>query len=434
MSFEQMILEKIRYRVYNIDSILKYRMRDIYFTRERKMPFPKVVLYSLCKKGLTSKMEIFDFDEIVNTADISSPAVLKQREKLSAKIYEDMMDENNICFYNQFPEKVKLFKGYILAASDGCEFEIPNTILTRNKCGNYTNPAARAHVDNMYDLLNCFVLGTTVNYGKSNERAIAKENWDKVKQLNLNFPIITVRDRGYMSLKEVNQLNENKTKFVIRLDEGNYKETIAALTSNDETVEIAFRPQHIWRYKDSDPEYCKHMKTTRATTSFRMVVVELENGEKQYLATNLSPEEFTTEDIQKIYKLRWGIESSFHTLKESLKIESITSSKDNLIKQDIYSQMLAFNTIQAFVNANNEKIDQSTYKHKMKTNTNMAVGFFKKYFLYILVEEDDTKKKYLLGKLEEGIKRHIVPNRPGRKYTVNKKKHNKYPINKRKSF
>ena len=399
------------------------------------MPFAKVVMYSLCKKGLTSKMEAFDFDEIVNTADISSPAVLKQREKLSAEIYKDIMDENLVCFYNQFPDKVKLFKGHILAAFDGSDLEIPNTILIRSKCGGRDGSVPRAHIDNMFDLLNCFVLNTTVNYGKSNERVKAKENWSKVKELNLNFPIISVRDRGFMSLKEVNLLNESDDLFVIRLDEGNYKDAIAAMTSNDETVEIKFAQSQINKYKESDQKYYEHMKTTKSNASFRVVVIELENGEKSYLATNLTAEKFTYEDIKEIYKLRWGVETNFHILKESLKIESITSSKDELIKQDIYSQMLAFNTIQAFVNANNEKIDQPKYKHEMKTNMNMAIGFFKKFFIHILIENDANKKKFLVERLETAIKQHLVPKRPGRKKPVeHKHKNNKYPINKRKSF
>lgn len=41
------------------------------------MDFGKVVLYGMNKRGLTSKMEIEDFTELINMTDISSPAVLK---------------------------------------------------------------------------------------------------------------------------------------------------------------------------------------------------------------------------------------------------------------------------------------------------------------------------------------------------------------------
>ena len=431
MSYEEIIIENIRRFIYALATHAMYRKCNTDFTRDRKMPFAKVVLYNLARKGLTNKMEIFNFDELVETADISSPAVLKQREKLNPEIYTEMMNMNNICFYNQFND-AKLFKGYILGASDGSDFEIPNTVSTRSKCGPTT--VARGHVDSMFDLLNNFVLGVTFDYGKTDERAKAKEIWNAVKALNLRYPIISVRDRGYMSIKEVFQLNKNNDKYVIRFDEKNYKDTIKSMKSNDEIVEIKCRKDNVAKYKDSDPEYCKEMETNGFKVSCRVVTVELETGEKEYLATNLESDKFTYEDIKKIYTLRWGIETNFHTLKESLKIESISSSKEDLIKQDIYSQMVAFNTLQAFANAKEKEIDQPKYKHEMKININMAVGFFKKYFIYLLIEENMLKKKILMEELSDNIKRYLVPKRPGRKYPIQPNKRNKYPINKRKSF
>jgi len=177
------------------------------------------------------------------------------------------------------------------------------------------------------------------------------------------------------------------------------------------------------------------MKINKADTKFRVVIVDLPNGEKEYLATNLDKKSFSYDDIKNVYSLRWGIETNFHILKENLKIEAISSSKDELIKQDIYSQMLAYNTLQAFINTNDEKIEQDNYKHQMKTNMNMAIGFFKKYFIYILIEEDENIKFSLIEQLENAIRRHLVPIRKNRHYPRNKNRvKNKHSINKRKSF
>ena len=77
------------------------------------MPFDKVVLYGLNKKGITSKMEIEDFTDLINSVDVSSPAVLKQRLKLEGKIYLDIMQTNLVDFYEKFTDDVKLFHGYI---------------------------------------------------------------------------------------------------------------------------------------------------------------------------------------------------------------------------------------------------------------------------------------------------------------------------------
>ena len=74
------------------------------------------------------------------------------------------------------------------------------------------------------------------------------------------------------------------------------------------------------------------------------------------------------------------------------------------------------------------------YKHEMRINFNMAIGFFKKFFILILIEEDMDLREKLMDKLEEKIEKYLEPVRPRRKYPRNKDKKNKYPINKRKSF
>jgi IS4 transposase len=79
----------------------------------------------------------------------------------------------------------------------------------------------------------------------------------------------------------------------------------------------------------------------------RIVNIQLDTGETEILATNLFDAEMTLEDLNKLYNLRWGIETNYHYLKESMKIENISSSKKLLIEQDIFSQMLSFNLLQA---------------------------------------------------------------------------------------
>ena len=70
--------------------------------------------------------------------------------------------------------------------------------------------------------------------------------------------------------------------------------------------------------------------------------------------------------MKELYNLRWQIEINYHMLKESVKIEAITSRKEELIKQDIYSQMLVFNILQTFAEDVRKEIAQSKYKHEMR--------------------------------------------------------------------
>lgn len=414
----------------------KFRMSNGDFTRNRKMPFKNVVYYNLNKKGLTSKMEIVEFNEIINGADISSPAVLKQREKLNANIYKEMQIVNLKDFYNNYKEEVKLFKGYILSATDGSDFEIPNTNTTRinynSKKDNST--VARAHISNSFDVLNHFILSTIIGPENADEKEMDLQNLKEIKDMQLPYPIIRVKDRGYTSLKDIYYSNINNDKFVVRLRKTDFKKQVSNMKSNDEIICIPYQYDRVRYYKDKDIDFYNLLEESKIEIKVRCVKIILSSGETEILITNLSKEEVSSEEMNELYKLRWQIEINYHILKESLKIELITSSKENLIRQDIYSQMVAFNLLQAFINDAQEDIEQEKYKHEMKININMAVGFYKKFLLYLMIEEDKEKRKALLETLAGSIKNYIVPIRKERSYPRKKDKKNKYSINKRKSF
>jgi hypothetical protein len=105
-----------------------------------------------------------------------------------------------------------------------------------------------------------------------------------------------------------------------------------------------------------------------------------------------------------------------------------------LIKQDIYSQVLVSNMLQAFINKNNKNINQTKYKNKMKTNTNMSVGIFKNTLIYILLENNEKKRSEMMDKFCLAIEKYIIPVKPGRKNKRNNNPKNRYHVNQRKTF
>ena len=381
-------------------------------------------------------MEIEDFTELINMTDICAPAVLKQRLKLNGKIYLDMMKENLKGFYTDFEKEVNLFHGYILAAIDGSDFEIPNTKTTRGKY-NELHPdesVSRASISNMFDVLNHYVMDTIIGKYDYSERKMARQNLNNVKEMSLPYPIIRTMDRGYISLPDMYYSIKNNDKFVVRLQTKTFIKQISKMQSNDEMIKIPYQYDRIRYYKKEYPEFYKIMEETKEDIEIRIVIIENKEGEKIILATNISKEEFKYEDMIELYKLRWEIELNYHSLKECMKIESITSSNDIIIYQDIYSQMLVYNLIQAFKQDAENNIDQTKYKNHMKVNMNMAVGFVKKALVKIILEEDNEIQNKMFELLEQKIEKYLIPVKKDRHYPRKKDKKNKYSINKRKSF
>lgn len=440
----------MKYLEYNINKLeesiesdninLKCRKKPTDFTRKRKLTPNNLILYTLNNRGKTTKMELYDFIKETGINDVTDSALLQQREKLNEEVFKELANESLKDFYEKFPDEVKTLKGkYILIAIDGSDCEVPNTKETRKRYQSINSTdddrVARIKLSNSYDLLNEYVLDTEIEEYKHSELDLANKHIKNTEYIKEYNDLIYVMDRGYFSLSNFYHWIKDDVKFVVRLNRKYLKKEQSMMSSDDEIVEIQYQYDRIRNYKDKDDEFYNFYENVN-TISLRFINVVLPTGEIETLLTNLSEEEFTTEDMNEIYQLRWGIETSYHELKESMQVTNISSSKDGIIRQEIYSQMMVYNILQSICNDLETQISQERFKHPMKINFNMAIGFLKRFLLRILIEEDEEKKRKLSNELFDNILRNLVPIRKERSYPRNKNKKltNKYHINKRKSF
>ncbi len=436
MKYSYKNINIIKEELEKCDFISKCKLSKNDYIRKRKVGPRDIILYELNKKGLSSKMEIINFNNINDIKEISSPGLFKQREKLNPEAFIYLMQVSLKEFYMGYQNEVKTYKGYILTGIDGSDFEIPNTKSSREKYnGKQKGQCARVSVSTCYDLLNKYTLDTIVEKYDYSETKMAQRHYETIDKEKIlgDFKSIRIMDRNYRNLSNIYHYIKNNDKFLIRIASSVYEKENQAMNSNDEIIEIKYEYNRARYYKDIDPEFYEYFSSGNAV-KVRCVKLELETGEIEVLLTNLEKEEFTTEEIKKLYNLRWQIEINYRHLKNDLKIESITSSKETLIKQDIYSQILVSNMLQAFINDNDEKINQEKYKNKMKTNSNMSVGIFKNTLIYILLEDNAKKRCEMMDKFCAAIEKYIIPIKPGRKNKRNNNPKNRYHINQRKTF
>ena len=414
----------------------KCRINEKAFTRERKLKCKDLVLYELNKRGLSTKMEILNFNNINYVENVSAPALFKQREKLNPEAFTYLIQESLKNFYTNYKKEVKTYKGYILEAVDGSDFEVPNTPKAREKYnGKQKQQCARVTVSTCYDILNKYTLDTIVEKYDYSETEMLKQHMETIEKEKIidKYKPIVIADRNYRNLSFFYHAIGKNQKFLIRIGTKVYKEETSKMKTADENIEIKYSRDRISYYKNSDPNLYEYLKKGN-TIKIRCIMIVLETGEIEYLLTNLEEDIFSTNDINELYNLRWQTELNYRHLKNDIKIECITSSKEILIKQDVYSQVLVSNILQAYINDGDELVSNLEYKNKMKVNNNMAVGIFKNSFIYIFLEENIDKRSELMEKLQEAINKFIVPVKPGRKNPRNNNPKNRYHINQRKTF
>lgn len=429
-------LSKIRSKIQSNELKEKWRKSITDFTRKRKMDFEKLIHYILNKKGLSTNMEINNFFNKINEdTDMSAQALLDQRLKLKAEVFVELNEDYLKGFYSEYRETdVKNYKGYILKAIDGTDFEIPNTEKSKDAFGRVKakegESIPRTSVSMCYDVLNGYIIDVIPEKYRANEIYMAKKHMRKDQQITENYDSLYIMDRNYVSFDFLAFLQKRDIKFLSRLNLGYYTKETENMKTKDEIVEIAHTKERIKRKHFEDEETREYAKKNKIEV--RILKYVLKTGEEEYLITNLK--EFSYEELFEIYGKRWNIETLYSSLKNKLQIEKFTSSKEEIIKQDIYASTLVYNMVQTMKNEAKEDIEQKKYKHEMKINENISIGLFKNEMIHIMLEDDDKKRLKRYDKLCKKILKYKIPIRKDRQYKVQWRPDNQNSYNKLKGF
>lgn len=113
--------------------------------------------------------------------------------------------------------------------------------------------------------------------------------------------------------------------------------------------------------------------------SLRVVRVMIAENEYETLITSLPKNIFSLETIKQLYHMRWGIETSFRTLKYTIGLTHLHSKKEEFICQEIYAKLIMYNffeRISAFAVVKHKK----SKKHIYQINYVMAVAICREYY------------------------------------------------------
>lgn len=106
--------------------------------------------------------------------------------------------------------------------------------------------------------------------------------------------------------------------------------------------------------------------------SFRIIRLQTDSGNMETLITNLDPNRFPLSVLKALYAKRWGIETSFRSLKYAVGLIHLHAKKPELVLQEIFAGFLIFNFTQAAAWA----VDASNGVSKYKRHVNFSDAVF----------------------------------------------------------
>lgn len=357
-----------------------------HFSRNRKIPLKTLIEYILFMGSNALKDELYDLSNFNDTPSVS--AFVQQRRKISADAFRFLFDSFNKRTYS--PQN-GLFIGYRLLAVDGSSVPISHnpkdedTYIKQISKGGLSGKGHNAfHLNAMYDLLDHTYTDAVIQ-----GEAHMNEN-DAFNTMILRYngaKAIFIADRGFESLNSFVYVMKKHQKFLIRVKDIHSNGLLSSLPEQ-ESSEFDIDYQFIATTKQTNEvksrkDIYKFMSTTSRFDHFEennpyypvnLRIVRIRIGEDKYesIMTNLDRDEFSYEDIKKLYEMRWGIETSFREIKYSVGLNAFHAKNRESIKQEIYAKLLFYNFSERIIRKVRPKTSKKNRKYQYAINATRA--------------------------------------------------------------
>lgn len=417
---------------------IECKMNPKDFTRDRKLPFARLVLFMLNLVRKTLQVELDRFFALLGLHEqppASKQAFSKARMKLSGQTFIRLNDRLVEEFYadGQFRHS----KGYRLLGVDGSTIQLPASDEITEVYGGQPGasfPMARASV--VFDVENKITVDAVLAPYVSDERVLALEHLQRVAGA-AGVDDIWIFDMGYPAFYLMAALHQAQRQFVVRIYAGFCKEVDAFLAGGapDGRIEIdVFAEGRV-----VNPKFREYLpELDRCVLRLRIVVLDLPQGNRVILLTSLlDPTLFTCEDLGEIYRQRWPVETQYDLYKNVVELEDFTGLSALSVAQDFHATVLACNINALILNDIDQELEaenalRSDRKHAYKANRNLSIAKLKDNVIRLLLGEVEVVSFY--ERLKREIKRNKVPIRPGRSYPRKRRHKSKYSMNKKRAL
>lgn len=358
----------------------------------------------------------------VETPFVTDGAATRARQRLGAGPIEALFKMSAKAWCGQDQARY-LFHGLVLMSLDGTTLRTPDSAANRAHFGGqaYANGTVSSYPQ---------VRGVTLTHLPTHLIAAARfgsyaiaENTHALDLVDdISDHSLTVVDKGFLSAQLLLRLtSRGQNRHFLIPAKSNTKWTIVEGNPGDAIVEMKVSAQA----RKQAPEL---PKTWRA----RAIAYVDPKGQKQFLLTSLTDRNaFPADELVACYGRRWGIETSYRELKQSMMGMALTLRSQSVdgVMQEIWGAIIAYNLVRiemakAALEADCAPTDISFVR---------ALHIIQYELHWMAITRSLGKLPSLLQHLRERLVTELIVKRPGRKADrVVKSKAQRYPYRKTK--
>ena len=373
-----------------VSTLTESRFKPQYFTRNRLLPFHKILKYLLSMDKSATQVGVNRFLE-KDDVTVSQQAVSKARNKFDHTPFMKLFNAIRDAVYDKERiDGLKKYHGKFIFAIDGSETALPNMPTLLEKFGGTgskaSSPTARMSIT--YDVLNDIIVDAAFNPLTISERKHAENHITSVEKIIDLKQIIFIMDRGYASRKLIELFSE-KSYYLFRL-RSKFNNDIDTLPLGD------------------------HVITMYDDLKVRIIKFELPSGEIETLMTNIF--DLDVSEFKELYFKRWRIEVKYDVVKNKLEMPSFGGFTENVIRQDFWISMYLANMAAIAKSEADEKIKDARKEkdnnYDYQANVNNIIGSLRERLADAVFSRNPAHRQKKLERIILEIQRAVVPIRP----------------------
>ena len=397
---------------------------DSDFTRNNKLPITKLLPFLVSQGSSSTKNELTEAYGF-NADRPSLSALIQQRARLKPEAMETL--------FHRFSESLDEFHPsgkYRYIAADGSTM----TFLSspgrasdeyHTNQGDTEKGSYCAHTTASYDLDTDIYTDCIIQPIRNKDEFGAFATIvDRHPIPHDNSHIVFLGDRGFCSYNTMAHVIEREQFFLFRAKDITSKGILHHIDVPEEDsfdIDVKFvivrrqsgkltLPEGYRRFvgKEQAFDFVNYGSSDYYELTIRVVRFELSPGNFEALVTNLPRDEFPIAVLKILYHRRWGIETSFRSLKYTIGLTKFHASKSDFVLQEIWARLIAYNFTEAVTHC--VVIEEKTEnKHGYKINFSAAVHVCRQ-FLRSSLAGNPINVIPLLA-------RELIPIRDDRKYS-----------------
>ncbi|MBR4490115.1 IS4 family transposase [bacterium] len=329
------------------------------FSRRRKLPFYTLTRILLSMAASCVDGELVRYFELSNGNMPTVSAFLQRKDRLRSDAYSHLLSSFNA----HFPPK--LYRGkYQLCAVDGSGFYLyrdpSDTEAYAPPDGRSNEGFNEIHAISLFDLLSNRYEDLIVQPApRKNEFSALCQFADRFHPSS--HTALFLADRGFASYNVYAHLIENRHAFLIRVKDINASRLLygdvrtlpdhldvsfSRILSRSQSSKKRLHPERAAEYRF----VCKNVSfdffddsSSEYLISLRLIRFKISDGIYENLVTNLPADSFSFSDLTDLYSRRWGIETSFDSLKNNVGASAFHSKKRSSVVMELWLRLVFFN-------------------------------------------------------------------------------------------